>query len=1070
MRSSQALFRRSRSLFQSSTALNSARRSTTRLARPSRKDVTVPSSTGTPGVRLSSSATPPPSNEPVEPIPESTPTPTPPPDAPENEGAPSEDSEKPRVRRTRLTLTVSKDAETLQLPEDLDILWAPESEPPERATSDLSVLPPDDIFDDALHNLHIALHPQTQHKATYATGSAATEPTLALCCPIEGGEYIIDATVRELGRRTGAEVIELDAVQLAAGEWGHFGKAGSAIQLPQNPLHFASSSSSSTPTSRSNHNDEDDDQDMPAQMFPPQQMTLTLMTSASPSGRTVISPPSRRTSTPSKAKIFFDALVNTPPKQNTDDPQPSSSTSSQRPRLIYVRDFQTLAATSSTWYPPLLSAVRQRRRGPISRPSSPVSNPMVIVFGISPSLTPPSSLSPQGAAGFVNLLMNRSPQSDPSIPRPRPTKVDWTEDPAAEKARERRLRDRMRRWEQGEASLQFEIPKLASGSNESEGNSKPDVVVIGGPRNLPFLPPFLRGASTENADESDESDAFFRTSVVFPRKRSPSDERNSRMARRREINELTMRMAVGGVGGILDKEVTFAGEEEDTSAVTSAPDEQQQPQIWADWGQRIEPWSNVRSIADRAVGSAMGPSHIGDKPTLEPTPISWDVVRGAWLSHHSGRKLRKTWSKELMSVTRTQREDEDQDDDNTEPEPVVDEVVERVKADPELEPHEQRLLSSIVDSTTMPTSFSQVHLPPHTIDSVRTIVSLPLLYPAAFQQGILKDHAMTGCLLFGPPGTGKTLVVRALAKEAGCRMMVISPSDVMDMYVGEGEKLVKGVFSLARKLSPCVVFLDEIDALFGARMSARESGGAFAHRGVITEFMQEMDGLKTSKENSVIVIGATNRPFDLDDAILRRLPRRLLVDLPGEKEREEILKILLRDESLAEDVSPNDLAKKTESFSGSDLKHLCVSAALDAVKECVDVPWAPSKVTPTETKAPEATPPEIIVEELASTASDVKAPSEAPSTPPRVLHLRNFEKALKEITPSSSESLGTLTDLRKWNDEFGEGRKDRKRVHVWGKGRFGFINQDTNVGDGRVSSPAASSQVQTLETRSNEHQ
>jgi SpoVK/Ycf46/Vps4 family AAA+-type ATPase len=104
--------------------------------------------------------------------------------------------------------------------------------------------------------------------------------------------------------------------------------------------------------------------------------------------------------------------------------------------------------------------------------------------------------------------------------------------------------------------------------------------------------------------------------------------------------------------------------------------------------------------------------------------------------------------------------------------------------------------------------------------------------------------------------------------------------------VGEGEKLVKAVFSLARRLSPCVVFLDEIDALFGARMSARESGSAFAHRGVITEFMQEMDGLKSSKDDNVIVIGATNRPFDLDDAVLRRLPRRLLVDLPGEKERQ----------------------------------------------------------------------------------------------------------------------------------------------------------------------------------------
>lgn len=92
------------------------------------------------------------------------------------------------------------------------------------------------------------------------------------------------------------------------------------------------------------------------------------------------------------------------------------------------------------------------------------------------------------------------------------------------------------------------------------------------------------------------------------------------------------------------------------------------------------------------------------------------------------------------------------------------------------------------------------------------------------------------------------------------------------------------MFSLARRLSPCVVFVDELDALFGARLS-RESGSSLAHRGVITEFMQEMDGLKSSKESNVIVIGATNRPFDLDDAVLRRLPRRLLVDLPGEKER-----------------------------------------------------------------------------------------------------------------------------------------------------------------------------------------
>ena len=108
----------------------------------------------------------------------------------------------------------------------------------------------------------------------------------------------------------------------------------------------------------------------------------------------------------------------------------------------------------------------------------------------------------------------------------------------------------------------------------------------------------------------------------------------------------------------------------------------------------------------------------------------------------------------------------------------------------------------------------------------------------------------------------------------------------LPQYVGEGEKLVRSVFTLARRLAPCVVFIDEIDALFGARSSSRDTGGGFVHRGVITEFMQEMDGLKTSNADNVIVIGATNRPFDLDDAVLRRLPRRLLIDLPGESERE----------------------------------------------------------------------------------------------------------------------------------------------------------------------------------------
>ena len=110
----------------------------------------------------------------------------------------------------------------------------------------------------------------------------------------------------------------------------------------------------------------------------------------------------------------------------------------------------------------------------------------------------------------------------------------------------------------------------------------------------------------------------------------------------------------------------------------------------------------------------------------------------------------------------------------------------------------------------------------------------------------------------------------------------------INLHSRETDRSVKAVFSLARRLSPCVIFLDEVDALFGAR-SARGSGsGHKAHDQLLTEFMQEMDGLSSAgvnKDKRVVVIGATNRPFDLDDAVLRRLPRRLLVDLPGPDDR-----------------------------------------------------------------------------------------------------------------------------------------------------------------------------------------
>ncbi|KAK0197193.1 hypothetical protein F5146DRAFT_34122 [Armillaria mellea] len=1074
----QSLIPRSRSLIRTVKGLHLS--SAPRFARSYAKERIPRQNTGTRLVSSSSS-----SSSPGEPSSLQEPPKDPSPDPPS-----LEKPERPSRRKTNNSVAApAPPIESIDLPPGLDILWTP-AELPDGEPIGAASLPPPEILEEALNNLHITLHPQTQNHAVYASPQGPpTEPTLALYCPIEGGDYVVDATVRELARRTGSEVVVLDAVQLAAGEWGDFGKAANFLQLPKNPLHFRAAM---TPPSRSSTAEEDEDDD--AGPFSSGQMTVTLMSPSSARGSAVVS--SSKITPPNKTKMFFDALVNIP------SDQPASS-----PRIIYVRDFPTLAPTSSTWYRPLLTAVRQRRRGPISSPSSPICNPMTIIFGITPPITPPEVLVPPSSPSpnILSLLMNRNPSASLITSAPKPGRTDWSEDEVADKAREARLRRRLKKWEKGDASILEELPTLVNEDNNESDSKRPEVIVLGSNMSIPL--PGLPGLSNRNnSDSADTRSPFFRTSILVPNVRSIPDERDCRIARRREINELTIRMAVGAIGGVLDAEGAESrltreteknedGEntvDSEKSDLESAIDHER---MWDDWGKRVELWMTVRHIADRAVGSVVADrsaAALGERPSLEPTSVSWDAVSRAWSSHRLSRNLRKSWMKDALPVTRTrndQDEDEDEPDQEEEKSESIDEVVDRLKNDPDLDGHEQRLLPCVVNTAAMPTTFSQVHLPTNTIDSVRTIVSLPLLHPEAFQQGILKEHTITGCLLFGPPGTGKTLVVRALAKEAGCRMMAVSPSDVMDMYVGEGEKLVKAVFSLARKLSPCVVFLDEIDALLGARSSGRDSGSSIAYRGVITEFMQEMDGLKTLKDSNVIVIGATNRPFDLDDAVLRRLPRRLLVDLPGEKEREEILKILLRHETLDADVDIKDLAKKTESFSGSDLKHLCVSAAVDAVKEHVELPWLvsnamakaaqpvdnsnPSTDVSTETAAPKTRrrkktdPAESLVsvsEESGSEPVETNKPeseegkSQSAETTPegeetvtRTLSQRHFAKALKEITPSSSEATGTLAALRKWNEEFGEGRRDRKRRQIWGKGRFGFTDPANFVEeDGRV--------------------
>ncbi|CAG8545139.1 6573_t:CDS:2 [Ambispora leptoticha] len=325
----------------------------------------------------------------------------------------------------------------------------------------------------------------------------------------------------------------------------------------------------------------------------------------------------------------------------------------------------------------------------------------------------------------------------------------------------------------------------------------------------------------------------------------------------------------------------------------------------------------------------------------------------------------------------------------------------------DLDRHEKRILSCIVVPEKIQTGFSDIHVSRSTVQTLQTLITLPLIRPQSFSYGVLSKHFISGVLLFGPPGTGKTMLARAVAKESGSTVLDIKASDIYDMFVGEGEK--NAIFSLARKLSPCVLFLDEVDAIFNSRRSDHHNG---AHREIINQFMAEWDGL-TSQNEGVLIMGATNRPFDLDDAILRRMPRRILVDLPNEKDREQILTLHLRDERLDPSVSLSHLAKITNLYSGSDLKNLCISAALAAVREDAE------KEAKNNSQVQEKKGENDTVNN--SSRSTIEAP------PIRILKEHHFQLALKQVTPSCSEDMSSLTELRKWDKQYGDGSWNRKK-------------------------------------------
>lgn len=320
--------------------------------------------------------------------------------------------------------------------------------------------------------------------------------------------------------------------------------------------------------------------------------------------------------------------------------------------------------------------------------------------------------------------------------------------------------------------------------------------------------------------------------------------------------------------------------------------------------------------------------------------------------------------------------------------------------------HEKKLLSGVIEPKKISTTFDDIHIPVETVEALKMLTTLSLQRPEAFSYGVLKSDRIPGLLLYGPPGTGKTLAAKAVAKESGATMLEVSAADLNDMYVGEGEKNVQALFSLARKLSPCVVFLDEADAMF----SARASGKRASHREILNQFLKEWDGMSNDSASAFLMV-ATNRPMDLDDAVLRRLPRRLLVDLPTEADRHKILQIHLRNEELESTVDLADLAKKTPFYSGSDLKNVAVAAALNAVRE--------ENETAAKFRARQEQRPEDEQEEY-------NYPDK------RILTGTHFEKALEEIGASISQDMTSLRDIKKFDEQYGDKRGRKRKSPRWG--------------------------------------
>ncbi|OAR01951.1 hypothetical protein LLEC1_04878 [Akanthomyces lecanii] len=253
-----------------------------------------------------------------------------------------------------------------------------------------------------------------------------------------------------------------------------------------------------------------------------------------------------------------------------------------------------------------------------------------------------------------------------------------------------------------------------------------------------------------------------------------------------------------------------------------------------------------------------------------------------------------------------------------------------IREESDLNKYEKALHGSIVKVEQLQdTKYEDVILHNDIKDIIKQLVLLSRMKIDVKSSLLMSAVQISGALLYGPPGTGKTHLSRAIANSLGSNMLALDSATLTSKYVGETEKYIKAAFSLARKYAPCILFLDEVDALF----YRRSSGDRSWQRSALTQFLQEVDGLQGGVPGAPFVLVATNRPMDLDTAFLRRLPQKIYFELPDETARAQILRVLLNKEDLHSDLDIDHLASLTSGYSGSDLKNLCAEAALLCVLE-----------------------------------------------------------------------------------------------------------------------------------------